>query len=193
MHIGLFGGSFNPPHIAHLIVAEQIREQFSLDQIWWIPAFVPPHKVGIELASAEHRLEMTHLATQDNPAFVVNAIEVRRKGTSYTLDTVSALQDEYPEDQFSLIIGGDSLAGFGSWHRPDEIIRRVPLIIYRRPGNAAEHIEPRFASRARFAEAPLLEISSTKIRALCQQGRSVRYLVPASVEAFIQTHQIYVE
>lgn len=193
MHIGLFGGSFNPPHIAHLIVAERVREQFGLDQVWWIPAFAPPHKVGVELASAAHRLEMTRLATQGNPAFVVNAIEVQRKGTSYTLDTVSALQEAYPENQFSLILGGDSLASFASWHRPDEIIRRVPLIIYRRPGSVAELVGPRFGSRARFAEAPLLEISSTEIRARCQQGLSVRYLVPASVEAFMQAHQIYVK
>lgn len=191
MRIGLFGGSFNPPHLAHLIVAETIREQFDLDAIWWIPAYQPPHKTGEALAAAAHRLAMTQAAVAGNPAFEVSDLEIQREGTSYTVDTVCTLQAKHPNHPFFLLIGSDSLQGFSSWHQPEEIVARVPLIVYRRPGTAAINVEPSFAERVHFAEAPLLEISGTKIRRRLREGRSIRYLVPDVVRAYIDQHKLY--
>lgn len=191
MHIGIFGGSFNPPHVGHLIVAEAMREQFALDRVLWIPSRQPPHKPGAGLADARHRLAMTRLATDGNPAFAVSEVELRREGVSYTVDTVRALQEAHPDDTFSLLIGGDSLRDFGSWHRPDEIARRVALLVYRRPGAHVADLPPGLAARIRFADAPLLDVSGTDIRARCRAGRSIRYLVPDPVRAYIAGHGLY--
>ncbi len=193
MNVGLFGGSFNPPHLAHLIVAETVREQFWLDQVWWIPARRPPHKAEEALVSSQHRLEMTRRATQDHPAFAVSDVEVRRADASYTVETVRALQAAHPDYVFSLLLGGDSLRDFGTWRQPGEIVARVPLIVYRRPGAADIEVEPYLAGRVRFAEAPLLEISGTEIRARLREGRSIRYLVPDAVRAYIEEHGLYVK
>ncbi len=192
MNIGLFGGSFDPPHLAHLIVAETVREQFDLDQIWWIPAFDPPHKAEKALASARHRLEMTRRATKDHPGFAVSEVEIQRTGPSYTVDTVRALQETYPEHTFSLILGGDSLHHFVTWYQPEEIVARVPLIVYRRPGIDAEApMAPFLEGRVRFAHAPLIEISATEIRGRVRAGRSIRYRVPDAVRAYIEEQGLY--
>jgi len=191
MNIGLFGGSFDPPHLAHLIVAETVREQFHLDQIWWIPAFDPPHKAEASLAASPHRLAMTQRATQPNPGFAVSDIEVRRAGTSYTVDTVRQMQETHPAYTFSLLLGGDSLRDFASWYQPEEIVARVPLIVYRRPGVAGV-APPSFAEgRIRFAEAPSLALSATEIRARVRAGRSIRYLVPDAVRSYIEEQGLY--
>lgn len=191
MDIGLFGGSFNPPHIAHCIVAETVRDQFGFEEIWWVPSHRPPHKGEEALASSEHRLAMTECATADHPAFRVCDIEIGREGVSYTVDTLRTLQEEYPDISFGLIIGSDSLRNFGSWHRPDEIIDRVPIIVYKRPGAIASVVEPRFANRVHYVDAPLLEIAGTEIRARYREGRSIRYLVPEPVRTYIEKHGLY--
>ena len=191
MHVGLFGGSFNPPHLAHLIVAETVREQFGLDAIWWMTAYQPPHKTSEALASATHRLAMTQAAVADNPAFEVSPLEIQREGTSYTVDTIRSLQAEHPDHTFFLLIGGDSWQGFSAWHQPEEIIARVPLIVYRRSGTTPVDVEPPFAERVHFADAPLLEISGTDIRQRLRDGRSIRYLVPDAVRAYIDQHKLY--
>lgn len=191
MRVGIFGGSFNPPHTAHLIVAEWVRDAEGLDRVLWMPAARPPHKPDAALVSAGHRLAMTRLATRDHPAFAVSDLEIRRGGVSYTLDTVRALQSAHPADTFALILGGDSLRDFASWHRPDEIIARVPLVVYDRPGADRSHVPERFLERTRFVDAPLLEISGTTIRARRRAGRSIRYLVPDAVRTYIETHGLY--
>lgn len=191
MDIGLFGGSFNPPHVAHLIVAETVRDQFGLDQIWWIPSHRPPHKEDGELVAAHHRLAMTRRATEQNPAFEVSDIEIQREGVSYTVHTLRALQEEHPDTSFWLIIGSDSLRDFGAWHRPDEIVDRVPLIVYKRPGAISSIADPQYTNHVRFADAPLLEVSGTEVRARCRKGRSIRYLVPEPVRQYINEHALY--
>ncbi len=190
MDVGIFGGSFNPPHVAHLVVAESVREQFGLREVWWMVSSSPPHKEAEALAPTAHRLAMTRRATEGNPAFRVSELETERAGPSYTVDTLRALQDAHPETDFALIIGSDSLRSFGSWRRPDEIVRRAPLLVYKRPG-ALVSAPPRFAKRIYYAQAPLLEVSGTEIRTRCRQGRSVRYLVPEAVRAYIRTHALY--
>ena len=191
MDIGLFGGSFNPPHVAHLIVAEVVRDQFDLSEVWWIPNATPPHKPDDELVAVKHRLEMTRRVVESNPHFRVCDLEVQREGVSYTVETVRVLQDQHPDTDFALIIGSDSLDHFGEWHRPDEIAERVPLIVYKRPGAIEAVAEPRFANHVRYVAAPVVEVSGTEIRARCRAGRTIRYLVPVAVRTYIEAHDLY--
>ncbi|WP_263786165.1 nicotinate (nicotinamide) nucleotide adenylyltransferase [Salinibacter grassmerensis] len=191
MNVGLFGGSFNPPHVAHLIVAEVVRDQFGLDEVWWIPNATPPHKPDDELVAVQHRLAMTERMVADNPAFRVCGIEVEREGVSYTVETLRVLQDQHPDTDFALILGSDSLDHFADWHRPDEIAERVPFIVYKRPGAIESVADPRFANDVRYAAAPVLEISGTEVRARRRAGRSIRYLVPEGVRSYIDTHDLY--
>jgi len=191
MDIGLFGGSFNPPHVAHLIVAEVARDQFGFDEVWWIPNATPPHKPQDELAEVDHRLEMTRRAVEDNPAFRVCDIEVERSGVSYTVETVRVLQEKRPDTDFALLIGSDSLDHFAEWHKPDEIAERVPLVVYKRPGVIDAVPQSRFANHVRFVSAPVMEVSGTEIRSRCSADRSIRYLVPESVRAYIDEHELY--
>lgn len=191
MTIGLFGGSFNPPHTAHLIVAEAVHDQFGLDAIWWVPSHRPPHKDADALADADHRLEMTRRATAANPNFEVLDLEVRRDGVSYTVQTLRTLQERHPDYTFRLIIGSDSLRHFGSWHCPDEIAERAPLIVYKRPGAISSIADPAYSNHVHFADAPLLEVSGTEVRARRRSGRSIRYLVPTSVRTYIEEHDLY--
>ena len=190
MRIGLFGGSFNPPHLGHLIVAETLREQGGLDQVLWMPAFSPPHKTGADLAAPAHRLAMTQRAVAGNPAFVVSDLEVRKEGTSYTVETLQALQDAHPADALFLLIGGDSWRAFDTWHRPEEIMERVPLLVYERQ-HTNTRVPPHLAGRVRIVEAPLVPISSTDIRERVQAGQSIRYLVPETVRLYIDEHGLY--
>jgi nicotinate-nucleotide adenylyltransferase len=191
MEIGLFGGSFNPPHVAHLIVAEVARDQFGFDEVWWIPNATPPHKSQVDLAAVEHRLEMTRRAVADNPAFRLCDIEVERAGVSYTVETVRALQEQHPGTDFALLIGSDSLDHFAEWHEPEEIAERVPLVVYKRPGVIDAVPESRFANQVWFVAAPVMEVSGTEIRSRCRADRSIRYLVPETVRDYIETHGLY--
>ncbi len=191
MDIGLFGGSFNPPHIAHLIVAEVVRDQFGLEEVWWIPNATPPHKPDDELVAVKHRLAMTERTVEANPDFRVCDVEVEREGVSYTVETLRVLQDQHPDTDFALILGSDSLDHFADWHRPDEIAERVPLIVYKRPGAIESVADPRFANHVRYAAAPVMEISGTEVRARRRAGRSIRYLVPEAVRSYIETHDLY--
>ena len=191
--IGIFGGSFNPPHIAHLIIAETIRDQFSLDQIIWIPNYVPPHKSTASDLDAHHRLNMVQYTISDHAHFNLSTIEIDRKGTSFMFDTICLLQQANPGVHFHLIIGGDSLDDFMSWHKPIEILQQVPLIVYNRTGIEPSHseIQKNFPDRISYASAPLIDISSTAIRERVTKGKSIRYLVPDTVCTYIQQHNLY--
>ena len=194
MHLGLFGGSFDPPHVGHLVVAETLREAFALDRVVWMPAARPPHKPGHTLAPAADRLAMVRLAVAGNAAFEVSDLELRRADEtgvpSYTVDTLRALHAAYPGAAWSLLIGEDSLATFGSWREPAEIARLARLVVYRRAGAGAASAGP-FAHDARFADAGPLDVSSTDLRARLRAGRSVRYLVPDAVGAYASAHGLY--
>ena len=189
--VGLFGGSFNPPHLAHLAVAEAARDQVGLDRVLWMPAAVPPHKQHRHLPAPAHRLAMTRLAVEGNEAFAVSDLEIARSGVSYTVDTVRTLQETYPETEFRLLLGGDSLAQFASWVQPEEIVSRVPLIVYPRPGADLAGVPPYVMARTTLLDRPLLDPSSTAIRRLLRAGRSVRYLVPDAVLAYVAEHRLY--
>lgn len=194
MKVGIYGGSFNPPHIAHLVVAESIRDQFALDKILWIPSYLPPHKLHLHLPDAGHRVAMTQLATSSNDTFEVSEIEIDRKGTSFTVDTVKTLVSAHPSDTFFLLLGGDSLVDFMTWRDPDTIVANVELLVYQRPGQSIESSEAfsRFTSRIHVANAPLLDVSSASIRKRIRAGQSIRHLVPDPVYDYIVEHQLYV-
>ncbi|MEX0747879.1 MAG: nicotinate-nucleotide adenylyltransferase [Rhodothermales bacterium] len=189
--IGIFGGSFNPPHAAHLIVAEFIRDQFDLERILWIPSYNTPLKAPEDLAPMEDRFEMTRLATCDNDRFEVSDVEIRRGGFSFTVDTLRGLQEARPEIEFSLIVGMDNLREFASWREPDEILRRVPLIVYPRKGSDTFEVPRGISGSVSIATAPLVEISGTMIRERIRQGRSIRYMVPSAVERHLRERRLY--
>ena len=191
MDLGVFGGTFNPPHLAHLIIAETVRDQFGLDRVLWIPASQPPHKDVQGLAPARHRLAMTRQAVEGNAGFAVSEVEMERGGPSYTVDTLGALGRAYPGARLHLLLGGDSLAHFASWRQPDVILERAGLIVYDRPGADASDVPAHVAERVRYAEAPLLLISGTEIRARRRRSASIRYLVTDDVRAYICEHGLY--
>jgi nicotinate-nucleotide adenylyltransferase len=134
---------------------------------------------------------MTRRAVADNPAFRLCDVEVERAGVSYTVETVRARQEQHPDVDFALLIGSDSLDHFAEWHRPDEIAERVPLVVYKRPGVIDAVPEPRFANHVRFVAAPVTEVSGTEIRSRRRNDRSIRYLVPESVRAYIEENGLY--
>jgi nicotinate-nucleotide adenylyltransferase len=191
VRIGLFGGSFNPPHLGHLIVAEVLREERALDAVWWIPAHVAPHKTREDLAAAEHRVKMTRLAIEGHPAFSLETLELERPAPSYTVDTLRALRRVHPEWHFDLLVGSDSLEAFAEWRDPEGILRRAELVVYPRPGFAVTQLPDLLQGRVHQIPAPRVEISSSDIRRRVREGRSIRYLVPASVADYIEVNGLY--
>lgn len=191
MRVGVFGGSFNPPHVGHLAVAEAAAEAARLDRVLWMPAATPPHKRDDpSLASADDRLAMVRLATAGNDRFEVSDAEVAREGVSFTVDTLRALAAEHPGDAWHLILGGDSLAAFPSWREPEAIVALARLLVYARPG-APLDVPPALAPHVDLIDGPMLDLSSTALRARIGAGRSVRYLVPDAVRAYVDAHRLY--
>ncbi|NGQ94177.1 nicotinate-nucleotide adenylyltransferase [Brevibacillus sp. SYP-B805] len=187
--IGIFGGTFDPIHYGHLLAAEQARDQARLDEIWFMPARIPPHKQRNDIAAEGHRLRMTELATAPHPAFRVTDIELHRDGPSYTIDTMRQLVAAYPEHRFWFIIGGDMVEMLPKWHRFDELVTLVRFIGLARPGSRYD--EEALSAYVTFVEMPAVEISSTLIRERAAAGRSIRYLVPDAVECYIKEHRLY--
>jgi nicotinate-nucleotide adenylyltransferase len=194
MKIGIFGGTFNPPHYGHLIVAEFIREEVGLDKIIFIPCSIPPHKQNNEylsqIASPEHRFEMVKLAITGNKFFEVSDIEINRGGVSYTIDTVNYFVSNFPEEKFYLLIGADQFAEFHTWRKPDEIVQKVNLIVFNRPGFVIPKTE--FSKFATFITIPNIEISASTIRKRIRHGKSIKYLVPPAVEEYILANKLYI-
>ena len=188
--IGVFGGSFDPPHIGHLVIAEMARRALKLDAVYLVPAYQPPHKEGSHASTAHDRLAMTKLSVQGNGKLKVSDLELRRKGISYTVDTVRAFRKRFPSSELFLIIGSDSLRQFHSWKSPAEILAEVSLIVYRRPRSGRTN--SRLSSRnVSFVKGPLMEISSSDIRNRIQRGKSIRYLVRDNVLKYIEKKKLY--
>jgi nicotinate-nucleotide adenylyltransferase len=198
--LGVFGGTFDPVHLAHLILAEQAREQLELDQVVFLPAAVPPHKQGREVTDGRHRLRMVELAIAGNPSFAVSDAELVREGISYTVDTLRALHEQVPSDELYLLIGADSLTDLPRWYQPLELVQLAKIAVAKRPGNGPldfAGLAPPFSKAQisdmarRVIEIPLIEISSSEIRQRVGQGKSIRYRVPAAVEAYIRGNGLY--
>lgn len=188
MRIGIFGGSFDPVHQGHLILAEQCREQGQLDRVLFIPAPRPPHKPQQTIASFEHRVAMLRLALAGHTPFVIDTCEQDRPGLSYTVDTLRYLHSRERAEWF-LLLGGDSVRDLHLWRSPEVIASLCSLLIVARPG--AEAAVPPAYFRYHTVTSPLIEISSTDIRERVKQGQSIRYLVPDAVEQYVGRVGLY--
>jgi len=200
MRLGIYGGSFSPIHHGHLLLAESCREQCKLDEVWFLPAATSPLKQDGVLASDAHRVAMIELAIAGNHAFKCSPIELERGGVSYTVETLRDLQTIVPQAELFLLVGGDSFASFEHWHKLEEICELATICTVGRPGSdltdwgrlpeiltddQMTHI------KQHFVEMPLIGLSSTDIRERFVNGRSIRYMVPRSVEKYIETQRVF--
>lgn len=193
MPLALFGGSFNPPHVAHLAVAEACAEAAVLDRVLWMPAATSPFKQGDpSLAPAATRLQMVEAAIAGNDRFAASDLEITRDGVSYTVDTVRQLRADGHAD-LALIVGGDSLGGFPRWRKAEAIVGMARLIVYRRPGDAVDlgALPGWLAEAVTVVDGPLLDLSGTEIRVRIGAGQTVRYLVPDAVRDVIEAEELY--
>ena len=194
--IGIYGGSFDPVHYGHLLLAESCREQVPLDEVWWVPARCSPFKRDQKSAAPSHRRTMLELATGGHDAFRVEPIEIEREGVSYTVETLEELSKRHPDYRWFLLMGSDSLAGFPAWRSPDRILELATLVAVTRPATAASANPPSPTEGEpdvphRRVEMPLVGISSTDLRTRVAAGRSIRYQTPSAVEAYIRQHGLY--
>ena len=200
MRLGIFGGSFDPVHYGHLLLAECCREERRLDEVWFLPAAAPPHKLSAILAPPKARIEMLELATAGNDAFRVSSLEIARGGVSYTVQTLRAISAEQPLAELFLLMGADSLRDLPTWREPAEILALAVPVVVRRAGSPTPDFTP-LASlvspdrlktiEASQVEMPLTELSSTELRLRSGEGRSLRYRTPRAVEKYIETQGLY--
>jgi nicotinate-nucleotide adenylyltransferase len=195
MRLGLFGGTFDPIHLGHLILAEHCREACRLDRVWFVVAGAPPHKPGARTA-VTHRLEMARIAVAGNPAFEVSEIETRRPGPHYSAETLEGVHRERPDDGLFFLIGADSLADLPHWKEPARIARLATIVVVNRPGLAPASLAdwPDFGPGAHppaWVTIPTIGIASSDLRRRLAEGRSIRYLVPRGVEAYIEAQGLY--
>lgn len=200
MRIGIYGGSFDPIHTGHLILAEQCRTQANLDQIWFVPCATNPHKPDGPIAKNRQRKEMIQLAISGHEPFQFSSIELDRGDVSYTIDTLMTFSETYPDDELFLLMGSDSLEEFENWKDPAKICElAVPLII-NRPGAKPVDLgvvqsmvdEERFKQiKTSQMTSFLIEISSSEIRKRVRNGETIRYLLPRGVERYLQTQKLY--
>jgi nicotinate-nucleotide adenylyltransferase len=193
LKIGIMGGTFDPIHFGHLLAAERAAEAYGLDEVWFMPANVPPHKQHAQAADSVQRWEMVRMSVAGNTRFRAVDIELRRGGTSYTADTLEALRREYPEYRFHYIIGADMVMYLPKWHRIDELAKTVLFIGLKRPGYDIDlnALPENIRDAVKMAEMPQVDISSTEIRERCRERRSIRYLVPDPVREFIEVKHLY--
>lgn len=195
---GIIGGTFDPIHFGHLVLAEKAREAFQLDKVVFVPAAIPPHKIGEVATAADKRLQMVELAIASNPHFQVSSVELERSGPSYTVDTVKQLKTEGHGTEATFIMGFDSLLELHTWKNYQELLRESKIISAFRPGYPIftnesewpEFLRP-YRQQILLLEAPLLDISSTWLRVELMYGRSIRYLVPEPVREFIEANKLY--
>ncbi len=194
--LGLFGGTFDPPHLGHLILAECAIEALALSQVLFILAADPPHKRDQQLTPAEHRLAMLELAIADNPHFALSRIDLDRPGPHYSVDTVRIAQTQNPGAALFFLMGGDSLHDLPTWHNPAGLVAQATLGVAHRPGEllALDKLTtqiPGLAGHVAFVEAPEIGISATGLRQRARVERSLRYQTPDAVRAYIQQHHLY--
>lgn len=198
MRIGIFGGTFDPIHLGHLLLAENCRESCALDQVVFVPCALSPHKQDREPTAGAVRLEMLRLATGGNEFFSVSEVEIQRGGISYSVDTLESIQQGHPQAELFFLMGADSLAQFHLWKRPDRICQLATLVVIQRPGNEPPVLDtgafsprPTHDVRMLRCEAPLIDISSSDIRRRVSSGRSIRYRTPRGVEEYIRANRLY--
>ena len=199
MRIGIFGGTFDPVHLGHLILAEQCRDQAKLDEVWFLPSYRPPHKAEAGITRFEHRCDMLALALAGHPGFRVNPIEKELPPPSYTAETLRELRERHPGDEFFLLLGADSAADLPGWYEPRRVIEQAGLVVVPRPGTMmvtaelladALGLDPG-ALRMRVVACPDIDIASRDLRRMAATGHSIRYLVPRSVEEYVRERKLY--
>jgi nicotinate-nucleotide adenylyltransferase len=197
VRIGILGGTFNPPHLGHLVCAQEAYLQLRLDRVMLIPARIPPHKPVEDEPGFRHRLELCRLVAQDDKdRLEASDLEILRPGPSYTLDTLEELHSQVPDTELFLIVGGDIAAGLPNWHEPERVLSLATLAVAQRPGTPSTAIHEALAhlsggQRARFFEMPEIGVSSTMVRERVRAGQPIRYLVPDSVAGYIDQHALY--
>jgi nicotinate-nucleotide adenylyltransferase len=196
--VGILGGTFNPPHIAHLVCAQEAYLQLDLDEVMLIPARIPPHKPVDDEPGAEHRLELCRAAIEGDDRFTVSDLEITRDGPSYTVDTLRTLTRRAPDSELFMIVGGDVAAGLPSWHEPEQVLSLATLAVAKRRGTARARVEQALQSlpggeRAVFFRMPRIAISSTLVRRRVRHGEPVRYFVPDAVAKYIERNRLYQE
>lgn len=193
--VGLFGGTFNPIHIGHLIIAETALESLELDKVIFAPAGSPPHKNGLDIASAGERFQLVELAIATNPRFEASRIDLQQSGPSFTWQLLERLHELHPGTDVTFLMGADSLVNFETWKRPERILELARIGIADRPGNPIADEDwdevPGLRSRVDIIPSPMCDISSTDIRERIAAGKSIRYLVPDAVRYRIQQARLY--
>jgi len=185
------GGTFNPPHIAHLICAEEVYDLLKFDKVLFIPSARPPHKNSNEIVDAHYRYEMTVLATKDNPHFEVSRIELDRPGRSYTIETVKELMRQYGVSEIHWIVGADAILEMLSWKSINELLEICNFVGINRPGYDISRADERILKKVTSLNVTNIDISSSEIRLRIKQGLSIRYLVPTEVEDYIYKNGLY--
>ncbi|MBI3836789.1 MAG: nicotinate (nicotinamide) nucleotide adenylyltransferase [Planctomycetia bacterium] len=209
MRLGILGGTFDPVHYGHLLLAESCREECHLDQVWFVPTAVPPHKRQQELAPGAQRVEMLELATAGHPAFLVFPYEINRGGVNYTVDTLARIKEEDSSRELFFLMGADSLRDLPNWKEPARLCQLATPLVVRRssPGFTGDDTGPLDLSgleqllpaerlsaiRHHQVRMPRVDLSSTEIRQRIADGRGIRYRTPRAVEKYIETHQLYRE
>lgn len=195
--LGIFGGTFDPPHLGHLILADEARHALGLTRVLWVLTPDPPHKQGRQFAPLEHRRAMLDLALAGEPAFELSTVEIDRPGPHYALDTVHLLAAQNPRARLIYLMGEDSLRDLPAWHRPADLLAALHALgVMRRPGvsadlSALEAALPGVRAKVRFVDAPRVEIASSDIRQRIAEGRPCRYFLPAGVYDYIRQHRLY--
>jgi nicotinate-nucleotide adenylyltransferase len=200
MRIGIFGGTFDPVHMGHLILAEQCRDQAHLDEVWFLPSYRPPHKQDQTVTRFEQRCDMIELATAGHPAFRLDRIEKELPPPSYTAETLAELHRRHPGHEFHLLMGSDGLPDLPGWYQPVRVVEQAGLVVVPRPGvmlwtadrlAAALKLSDPSVLRLRFVACPMIEIASRELRRAVADGMSIRYLVPRSVEEYVRDRKLY--
>jgi nicotinate-nucleotide adenylyltransferase len=200
MRIGVFGGSFDPIHQGHLILAERCREEAKLDQVWFVPCSLSPHKQDGAHATDRQRIEMIELAISGHPAFLISSVELDRGGVSYMVETLQQIKEQQPNDELYLLMGDDSLETFDSWREPEKVCELATPLVVNRPGSGEVDLTvlKKFVEGSTFDQfkrsqvsSPWIDISSREIRHRVRSDKTIRYLMPRAVEKYIQTQNLY--
>ncbi|MEO2013109.1 MAG: nicotinate-nucleotide adenylyltransferase [Fuerstiella sp.] len=199
MKLGILGGTFDPVHYGHLLLAETCRQQLSLDQVRLVPAGSPPHKTGMNITDGHARADMLQLAVSGYPEFVVDRREIRREGQSFTVQTLADFRNDFAEAELFFLMGADSLRDIPTWREPNRIFELATIVAVNRPGlpepthsQVVDWIGDDLAKRVKSVAMPGTDISSTDLRQRVRDGQGLRFLVPRAVEAYLDQHEVYV-
>jgi nicotinate-nucleotide adenylyltransferase len=196
VRLGIYGGVFNPPHLGHLVAAQEAYAQLGLDQVLWVPVGDAPHREIEQDPGTEVRFQLVELTVAGDERFQVSRMEIEREGPSYTVDTLRGLKERGPEDELFLILGGDQAENLPRWHEPEEVLGLATIAVFERATASRNAIiiqlaRLRGAERLRFLDMPRMELSSTLVRRRVAQGKPINYLVPDKVADFIGTENLY--